>query len=146
MPCSTIANANALVLEDILAENKGNVIYLDFWASWCVPCRRSFPWMNEINSKYGKKNFKVISINLDSDRKDANRFLKELPANFQVIYDPEATIAEQLALKGMPSSFIFNRTGKLVSTHVGFTADKMAKYEQEIITLLAGSALEKNEK
>ncbi len=120
----------------VLEENKGQVIYLDFWASWCVPCRRSFPWMNTMQEKYTNDNFKVISINLDAQAELAAKFLTDNPANFDIIYDPKGKIARYFKLKGMPSSFIINKQGKVVSAHVGFTDKKKAKYEQEIAQLL----------
>ena len=76
-------------LELILAEHKGDVIYLDFWASWCVPCRKSFPWMNAIQKKYQSQRFTVISVNVDANDELAQKFLKKTPASFAVIYDPK---------------------------------------------------------
>ena len=122
-------------LKQAIAANKGKVIYLDFWASWCGPCRQSFPWLNDIQGKY--KNLKIISINLDNDKNLANEFLAETPANFTVIYDPKGKLAKQYKIKGMPSSYLFNKASKLVSSHAGFSISKQDKYEQEIKLLLA---------
>lgn len=120
-----------------VASHKGKVIYVDFWASWCVPCRKSFPWMNEIQKKYVDQNFTVLSVNLDAESDLAEKFLREVPAQFPIFYDPKGKVAKAFKLKGMPSSFIINKAGKVVSSHVGFTEEKKKKYQQEIITLLA---------
>jgi len=120
-----------------VASHKGKVIYVDFWASWCVPCRKSFPWMNEIQNKYADKNFTVLSVNLDAEAGFAEKFLQEVPAQFPIFYDPRGKVAKAFKLKGMPSSFIINKAGKIVSTHVGFTEEKKKKYQQEILNLLA---------
>ena len=69
-------------LESIIVKHKGEVIYVDFWASWCIPCRKSFPWMNDINKQYAEKGFRVISINLDAEKHLADKFLLETPADF----------------------------------------------------------------
>ena len=123
----------------VLEANKGQVIYLDFWASWCVPCRRSFPWMNAMQEKYGQQNFKVLSINLDAQADLAAKFLAKNPANFDIIYDPKGKIARYFKLKGMPSSYMINAKGKVVSAHVGFTDKKKAQYEQEIVQLISST-------
>ena len=125
-----------LQYEDVIKQYKGDVIYLDFWASWCTPCRKSFPWMNKIQQKYADKNFKVISVNLDAEPNLAKQFLLNTPANFTILYDTDGSLAQELQLKGMPSSFIINAEGKIVSAHVGFTDKKKVKYEQEIQQLL----------
>jgi thiol-disulfide isomerase/thioredoxin len=125
-----------LQYEDIIKKHKGNVIYLDFWASWCTPCRKSFPWMNNMQKKYGNQNFKVISINVDSEPILAKQFLDNTPANFTILYDSNGNLANELQLKGMPSSFIINEKGKIVSAHVGFTEKRKVQYEQEIKQLL----------
>ncbi|WP_440876360.1 TlpA family protein disulfide reductase [Thalassotalea sp. PLHSN55] len=122
---------------NVLAKHQGKVIYLDFWASWCVPCRRSFPWMNKMQQRYGKDGLKILSVNLDAQADLAAKFLTENPAKFDIIYDPKGKIARYFKLKGMPSSFVFNRKGEIVSAHVGFTDKKKTTYEQEIVQLLA---------
>lgn len=123
--------------EEKVASYKGKVIYVDFWASWCVPCRKSFPWMNEMQAKYAEQNFTVLSVNLDAETALAEQFLQEVPAQFPVFYDPKGKVARAFKLKGMPSSFIINKAGKIVSTHVGFTEEKKKIYQQEILNLLA---------
>ena len=119
-----------------LSEFKGKVVYVDFWASWCGPCRKSFPWMNEIQKKYQDQGLAVVAINLDTDNELAQEFLKQVPANFSVRFNPEGDVARRFDLLGMPSSFMFNRQGQLVQHHVGFYADKIAEYEQELVNLL----------
>ncbi len=69
---------------------RGSVVYVDFWASWCGPCKRSFPWMNEMTRKYGPKGLTIVAINVDKKREDAEKFLKVAPAEFTVVYDPTA--------------------------------------------------------
>ena len=115
---------------------RGKVVYLDFWASWCVPCRRSFPWLNEMRNKYGDDGFSVVAVNVDAERELAAGFLRETPATFDIIYDPAGEIAAQWELIGMPSSFIIDRDGKVASRHVGFRSDSLEKYEAEIRRLL----------
>ena len=139
---STSASANnagadsKAQLQQLLDENKGKVIYLDFWASWCIPCRKSFPWMNAMEDKYAEQGFKVITVNVDVEKSLAIEFLEENPADFSVIYDPKGNIAKEFKLKGMPSSYMINKLGKPVSAHVGFYTDKKAEYEAEIVKLL----------
>ena len=71
-----------------LSKYKNQVVYLDFWASWCKPCRKSFGFMNNMQERYAKKGLKIIAINLDEDRSAAASFLKNHPANFTIAYDP----------------------------------------------------------
>lgn len=135
------ANINTVtLLTQQLQAQKGNVVYVDFWSSWCVPCRKSFPWMNELQDKYQKQGLTILSINLDHDRNLANKFLEQNPAAFPIIYDPKGRIARKYKLKGMPSSFIIDRAGNVVSAHVGFNKQKSLAYEQEIIQLLSREA------
>ena len=118
----TSAEKNVLQnFETLISSHKGKVIYLDFWASWCGPCRKSFPWMNNIQEKYQQQGLVIISVNVDNNKALADKFLAEIPANFTVFYDPKGKVARQFKLKGMPSSYIIDRSGKVVSAHVGFS-------------------------
>jgi thiol-disulfide isomerase/thioredoxin len=124
-------------LADILSANKGKVIYLDFWASWCTPCRKSFPWMNKVQSTFDSTKFTVISINVDQEKKLATEFLKQIPANFPVVYDPDGKAAKTYGIKGMPSSYLINRHGNIVKSHTGFFTKKIKEYENEITQLIS---------
>ncbi|WP_232824682.1 TlpA disulfide reductase family protein [Algibacillus agarilyticus] len=119
-----------------LSDLKGRVVYLDFWASWCGPCRKSFPWMNNLQTKYKKDGLVVLAINLDKEVHLAQAFLRDNPALFEISYDPEGNVALAYQLKGMPSSYIINQTGEIAYSHAGFTPKKAQQYEQEITTLL----------
>lgn len=120
-----------------LADYRGQVIYLDFWASWCEPCRKSFPWMNYIQQHYADRGLTVLAINLDDKRENAERFLKQYPARFPVAFDPQGDIAEQYTLKGMPTSFLIDRQGQIVYSHIGFRHQDSHRLENEIVKLLA---------
>jgi len=123
-------------LSQLIKQHEGQVIYVDFWASWCVPCRKSFPWMNTMQQRFKDKGFTVISINVDTDVMLANEFLVNNPANFPVIFDQQALLAKQYDLLGMPSSYLYASDGKLMATHVGFFNDKKPHYEAQINALL----------
>jgi thiol-disulfide isomerase/thioredoxin len=117
---------------------RGKVVVVDFWASWCVPCRRSFPWLNEIQAKY-RDRVVVIGVNVDRNQADAAQFLRDVPATFPMVYDPDGKLAARYEVPGMPSSFIFDAQGKLVARHIGFRNSEMAEREQELQRLLAGA-------
>lgn len=121
-----------------LSDYQGKVVYLDFWASWCPPCRASFPWMNDLQKKYGKQGLEIIAVNLDKDRSSIKEFIAATQPQFTVAYDPEGTLAERYEVMGMPSSYLIDRNGKLHSTHIGFRDKDKAKLEQQIIQLLEG--------
>ena len=87
-----------------LSAYQGKYVYLDFWASWCTPCKRSFPWMGELQKRYGDAGLQVVAVNVDASRADAERFLAHTPAGFVVAWDPTGSTAKQYAIKGMPSS------------------------------------------
>ncbi|MDH5571403.1 MAG: TlpA family protein disulfide reductase [Gammaproteobacteria bacterium] len=119
------------------ADLKGKVIYLDFWASWCSPCRKSFPWLNQIQAQYRDQGLVVLGINLDRDRQLADRFLQLIPANFIIAFDPEGRSADSFAIRGMPSSFLIDRNGYLHSKHTGFRERDKNGREQAIAQLLS---------
>jgi thiol-disulfide isomerase/thioredoxin len=120
-----------------LGQYRGKVVYLDFWASWCEPCRKSFPWMNAMQKAYGERGLVIIAVNVDTERKDADRFLNAVPASFHIIYDPEGELAQQYQLSRMPSSFIIGPDGHVAAHHEGFTRDSPRDGESEIQRLLA---------
>jgi thiol-disulfide isomerase/thioredoxin len=115
-----------------LEQYRGKVVLLDFWASWCGPCREAFPWLNEMHRKYQSLGLEIIAVNLDEVRSQADQFLIDSPANFSIYYDPEGTLAKDYDLQGMPASFLIDREGKLLNKHVGFFKSKVSQRELEI--------------
>ena len=99
---------------------RGRVVYVDFWASWCAPCRRSFPWLDSLAVRYADRGLTIVAINLDKDRRAADAFLEEFPAGFIVAFDPAGRTAEAYRVPAMPSSFLIGPTGALLSSHSGF--------------------------
>jgi thiol-disulfide isomerase/thioredoxin len=111
-----------------LAHYRGKVLVVDFWASWCKPCRQSIPWLNEMRSRYAGSGLIVVGINVDAQRPDADRFLRVTPIDFEIVFDPKGELARRFNVEGMPSTFVFDRNGKLVATHIGFRqANKYAR-------------------
>ena len=119
-----------------LTEFKGKVVLLDFWASWCVPCRRSFPWMNDMQEKYEDDGLVIIGVNMDSDPADRNAFLQAYPAKFQIINDPDAELARDYGVIAMPSSYVIGRDGVLVTKHLGFKVKQQDEYEVILVESL----------
>jgi cytochrome c biogenesis protein CcmG, thiol:disulfide interchange protein DsbE len=125
-------NSNNISLKNL----KGKVVYLDFWASWCTPCRNSFPWMNELQARYKNQDFTVVAVNLDSSHSEAERFLEKIPAKFVIAYDPEGTIASKYQLKVMPSSYLIDRKGNLSYVHKGYREGDTDAIETRIQKLI----------
>ena len=115
---------------------KGQVVYLDFWASWCAPCQESFPWMNRLQGELGSDGLIVIAVNVDHQRADAERFLREHPAQFRIVYDPDGLLPEKFGVRGMPTSFLIDRNGRVQSRHEGFQLRDRDALRQQIRALV----------
>jgi thiol-disulfide isomerase/thioredoxin len=133
-PDFAISNAQ---LPNKLSDLAGQVVYLDFWASWCKPCRQSFPWMNQMQQKYAAQGLQIIAINLDTESALAKDFLDKVPAQIPIIYDPEGNIASSYQLLGMPSSYLIDKKGNIRFAHKGFFTRTELLYEQELVLLLS---------
>jgi len=114
------------------ASLEGKVVYLDFWASWCAPCLRSFPWMNQMQEKYADQGLVVLAVNLDKERQDMDSFLQDNPPAFRTVHDPQATLAMAYRVQGMPSSYVLGRDGKVLHAHAGFRPARATEYEASI--------------
>ena len=122
--------------EFALDDYAGKVVLIDFWASWCGPCRKSFPWMNAMQSKYADDGLVIVAVNVDNDLAEANRFLSDFPAEFQIHFDDDKSLARQYEVIAMPSSFLIGRDGQVVEKHLGFKVLKQDEYEAAIRTAL----------
>jgi len=129
---SVVSEANVSALN--LDQYKGKVVYVDFWASWCGPCKESFPWLNKMVDKYPEVVF--LGVNLDKEKADAESFLTENPAKFKIIFNPAGSIAEQFEVKGMPYSVLINSSGQTKHPHIGFNKQKTSEYEAQLKSLL----------
>ncbi|MEQ1739851.1 MAG: TlpA disulfide reductase family protein [Methyloglobulus sp.] len=120
-----------------LKQYAGKVIYLDFWASWCAPCRTSFPLLNKLHEKLKAQGFEVVAVNLDEDKANAEKFLKEFPVSFTVLRDAKGEWADQFVVESMPTSFILDKQGVVQNIHHGFASDDIKELEEKITKLLA---------
>jgi len=120
-----------------LAALRGRVVYVDFWASWCGPCRRSFPWMDAMQARYRSDGLSIVGINVDKRRADAERFLRDTPASFTIVYDAEGKTPAAYDVKGMPSSYLIDRQGNVVAVEEGFRDERRDDLEARIRALLA---------
>lgn len=111
---------------------KGQVVYLDFWASWCGPCRASFAWMKSLHERDAARGLRIVAVNLDKDHALAEAFLAEHPAPFTIAYDPAGKVAEAYHVSAMPSSFLIGRDGRILAQHGGFDAKRGAEWEKRI--------------
>jgi cytochrome c biogenesis protein CcmG, thiol:disulfide interchange protein DsbE len=120
-----------------LTSFRGHVVYLDFWASWCGPCRQSFPWMETMKNAYEGQGLEIVAVNLDRDRAEADKFLKQFHPTFNVRFDPQGKLAESYKVQGMPSSVLIDRHGVTRFTQVGFRPVDGAIFEAQLRELLA---------
>ena len=121
-----------------LSDNQGKVRYLDFWASWCPPCRVSIPEIIALQEELGGSRFEVVGINVDERLDDAMRFLSRFPVNYKNLSDPKGKTAETYALLGMPTSFVVDPEGRVTLVHVGFKRGDMKAIRFHILELLGG--------
>lgn len=119
-----------------LSSFKGKVVYVDFWASWCGPCRQSLPALNSIYKSLRKKGFMVIAINLDEEKSDAMEFLKEFPVAFPTARDVKGITPDKYGLQGMPTAYLIDRKGKVSLVHEGFKKTDSEELNAKIATLL----------
>jgi cytochrome c biogenesis protein CcmG, thiol:disulfide interchange protein DsbE len=115
-----------------LADYQGKVVYLDFWASWCVPCRLSFPWMNEMQAKYERNGLRIVGVNVDRKPEDAAKFLARTPAQFEIAYDAAGHTPRAYGVKAMPSSFLIGPDGKVIDVHRGFSEADRPELERKL--------------
>ena len=115
---------------------KGSVVYVDFWASWCVPCRLSMPALDALYKKNKSRGFAVVGVNKDATPADAKRFLARVPVSFALVRDGADEAARGFDVKAMPSGYLIDRKGVVRVVHRGFTAETGAALEKEIDSLL----------
>jgi len=116
---------------------RGKVVYLDFWASWCVPCAKSFPFMNQLHNELKDKGLQLIGVNLDENPADARAFLEKYPVDFMLAADRDGECAKKFEVKGMPTSYLIGRDGTVRHVHQGFRGGETKELYQWVEQLLA---------
>jgi thiol-disulfide isomerase/thioredoxin len=119
------------------------VVYVDFWASWCAPCRISMPWLRELAAEYRDDGLVILGVTVDKDTKAARNFVAEIGFPDIIVFDSTGIFAKQFQLEAMPTAFIFGRDGQLRQEHRGFKKEDKAELKKLLQSLLEGSA--KNE-
>ena len=119
-----------------LNELKGEVILLNFWASWCGPCRQEMPELDKLHKKYQRLGFKVLGVNVEKDPTAANKLLKKNPVIFPILYDTENKVSKLYAVKGMPTTVIIDRDGKMRFLHEAYKPGYEKTYEKQIKKLI----------
>jgi len=119
-----------------LEQYKGKVVYLDFWASWCGPCRKSFPYFQLMREEFGTDKFEILAVNVDEDIENAKSFLQKIPVSFPIVVDPQGNSPEVYGLTGMPTSYIIDQKGIVRVVHQGFKEKDIKKIKADIVKLL----------
>jgi cytochrome c biogenesis protein CcmG/thiol:disulfide interchange protein DsbE len=119
-----------------LGKLRGKVVYVDFWASWCVPCRASMPVVDELYRKLGPRGFAAVGINKDDRTLDAQRFLKRVPVSFPLATDVQDNVVRAFLVTAMPSGYLVDRKGVVRKVHRGYTAETAKQLEREVEELL----------
>jgi len=119
-----------------LAQYKGQVVMLNFWASWCGPCRQEMPLLESIYKKYNKLGFTMLGVNVEPDSQAANAWLKDTPVSFPILYDTQSKVSKLYDVAGMPSTVIIDRAGKVRMLHRGYKPGDENEYLDSIRTLI----------
>lgn len=125
------AHGNAVSLSDL----KGQVVMINFWASWCGPCRQEMPLLEQIHRKYAPLGFTLLGINVEENSADGQAFLKQRPVSFPVLYDPENGISKLYDVVAMPSTVLIDRRGNVRYLHHGYKPGYETDYIDQIRAL-----------
>ena len=106
-----------------LRDYVGTVVYVDFWASYCVPCRESFPLLSELRDRFNRQSFEVIAVSNDVDPRDAKRFTETYKVSFPVLSDPSGYVAKTYGVKALPMGFLIDEKGVIQKVHEGFQTE-----------------------
>lgn len=119
-----------------LAEQRGDVVMINFWATWCGPCRQEMPLLEKLHGKYKDLGFTLLGINVEADPSGMAKYLKDVPVTFPILRDGENKVAKLYGVDGMPSTVIIDRNGTVRFIHRGYKPGYEQKYEQQIKQLV----------
>ncbi len=119
-----------------LSELRGQVVMVNFWASWCSPCLQEMPMLNQLYKKYQPLGFTLLGVNVEEDSNDAIKWLKKINIDFPVLYDTENSVSERYSVSIMPTTIIVDRSGNVRHIHHGYTPGVEKSYQKQIRALL----------
>lgn len=119
-----------------LAALRGKVVIVDFWASWCAPCKEEMPVLESLYKRFGDKGLVVLGVSVDNDRKNAKSFIDGLKVSFPVVHDADKAIAGKFKPPRMPTSYVIDKAGKVRFVHAGFRKDDAKELEEQVVSLL----------
>jgi thiol-disulfide isomerase/thioredoxin len=119
-----------------LSEHRGEVLLINFWASWCGPCRQEMPLLEEIHQKYSKLGFSVLGVNVDEDSAMADKILNDIPVNFPILYDQSSDISKLYNVDAMPTTVMVDRNGNMRVLHRGYKPGYEDLYIKDIKKLV----------
>jgi peroxiredoxin len=119
-----------------LSEYRGQVVMLNFWASWCGPCRQEFPHLDALQQKYTDLGFTIFGINVEQDRTAADKVLRDIPVTFPILFDSENKVSELYDVAAMPTTVLLDRNGVVRYLHRGYKPGYEVKYEEQIRALV----------
>ncbi len=115
---------------------RGKALLIDFWATWCPPCKRAIPFLNDLRNEFADSGFEIIAVNVDEETQDLDAFLKTYPINYKVLVDAQGDCPKAYGVLGMPSSYFVDKSGKVDFIHIGFRDSDKAEIRARIKKLL----------
>ena len=119
-----------------LSELRGEVVLINFWASWCGPCRQEMPILSELHDKYKAMGFTVLAVNVEENSSEARKLLKEMPVSFPVLFDNDSTVSKQYDVVAMPSTVLVDRNGNMRYLHKGYKPGLEDTYVEQVRSLI----------
>jgi peroxiredoxin len=122
--------------EVALQSFRGKVVLLNFWATWCGPCREELPELDRVQEKFRKRGFAVVAVTVDNELENIRSFLKKYSLKLQALWDRRKKVADAYAVEKMPSSYLIDRNGVIRFVHHGYNPEALKRIEVEIDELL----------
>lgn len=119
-----------------LSEYRGQVVMINFWASWCGPCRQEMPLLDELYQKYEPMGFTIFGVNVEQERELAEQILRDIPVNFPILFDDNNTVSEDYDVDAMPATVLVDRNGEVRFMHRGYKPGYEDHYEEQIRALI----------
>ena len=119
-----------------LSEYRGQVVLINFWASWCGPCRQEMPHLDDLHQKYEALGFTVFGVNVEQDRRMADKVLRDIPVTFPILFDDDNSVSRLYDVDAMPATVLVDRSGEIRFMHRGYKPGYEDQYEQQVRALV----------